>query len=234
MPTGSPPLHRNQMAQNTANIPSTSRTEQSATSAVPLLLDVGVPLGSYYLLHAGLGVSIMVSLTVSSAVPAARVAAGILSKRRLNTVAALMLMMNMAGVGASFTSSNLAVIVAKSSAVSGVSAIAILLSAGLGRPVTSDFLKPCMTGASAAKTAAWDRLSAACPQFRHLEIRLGVVWGTALLADGYARLICAFTLPPAIMAWLSSMLNVAAVAVALAAGSAVVWPIWEMIRSEAA
>ena len=234
MSPGSSPLQRNQMAQHTANIPSTSRTEQSATSAAPLLLDVGVPLGSYYLLHAGLGVSIMVSLTVSSAAPAARVVAGLLGKRRLNVLAALMLAMNIAGIGASFTSSNLLVIVAKSSALSDVSAIAILLSAGLGRPVTSDFLKPCMTSGSAAKTAAWDRLSAACPQFRHLEIRLSVVWGTALLADSYARLICAFTLSPVIMAWLSSVLNVAAVAVALAAGLAAVWPIREMIRSETA
>jgi hypothetical protein len=108
----------------------------------------------------------------------------------------------------------------------------ILLSVGLGRPVTSDFLKPCMTSGSPAKTAAWERLSAACPRFRHQEIRLGVMWGAALLADSYARLICAFTVPPAIVARLSAILNVAAVAVALAAGSAAVRPIRKMISSE--
>jgi hypothetical protein len=164
MPPGAPPLQRPQMAQHRAGIPtSTSRTEQSATSAVPLLLDVGVPLGSYYQLHAGLGMNVMVSLTVSSAVPAARVVARLLSKRRLNVLAGLMLAMSIAGMGASFASSDLLIIAAKGSAVSGVSAIAMLLSAGLGRPLTSELLKPCMTSGSAAKTATWDRLSASCP-----------------------------------------------------------------------
>jgi hypothetical protein len=149
-------------------------------------------------------------------------------------LAALILAINLGGIGAGSTGSSLLVIVARTSAVSGLSAIVILLSVGLGCPVTSDFLKPCMTSGSAAKTAAWNRLSAACPRFRHQETRLGVMWGGALLADSYARLICAFTLPPAIMARLFAILNVAAVAVALAAGSAAVRPIRKMISSEVA
>jgi len=215
-------------------MPDAGRAGQPADSLASLILDVGVPLGTYYLLHAGLGLSIMVSLTVSSAVPAIRVAAGLIGMGRLNVLAGLMLVMNMAGIGASVASSNMLVIVAKASAVSGVCAIVILLSAALGRPLTSEFLKPCMTGGSAAKTAAWDRLSFACPRFRRMEIRLSVIWGTALLADGYARLIGAFTLPPTAMSWLSSALNVGAVAVALVAGLAAVLPIRKMIRSEVA
>jgi hypothetical protein len=198
------------------------RAGQPAVPLAALTLDVGVPLGSYYLLHAGLGLSIMMSLIASSAVPAIRVVTGLLGVGRLNVLAGLMLVMNMAGIGA------------RSSAVSGVCAIAILLSAALGRPLTSEFLKPCLTGDSAAKTVAWDRLSSGCPQFRRLEKRLSVVWGAALLADGYVRLIGAFTLPPTTMAWLSSILNIGAVAVALVAGLAAVWPIREMIRSEVA
>jgi hypothetical protein len=205
-----------------------------AASLAPLMLDVGVPLGSFYLLHAGLGLSIMVSLILSSAVPAARVITGLLGRGRLNVLAGLMLVMNMAGIGASFASSSLLVIAAKSSAVSGVCAIAILLSAAVGRPLTSDFLKPCLTCGSAAKTAAWDRLSSGCPDFRRMETRLSVIWGAALLAGSYARLIGAFSLPPATMFWLSSIPNIGAVAVALVAGFAAVWPIRERIRSEVA
>jgi hypothetical protein len=203
-------------------------------SPARLMLDVGVPLGSYYLLHAGLGLSIRMSLIASSAVPAIRVAAGLLGAGRLNVLAGFILVMNVAGIGTSFASSSLLAIVAKSSAVSGACAVAILLSAALGRPLTSEFLKPCMTGDSPAKTAAWDRLSSGCPRFRRMEIRLGVIWGAALLADGYARLIGAFTLPPGAVPWLSSSLNIAAVAAALVAGLAAVWPIREMIRSEVA
>ena len=233
MSSGSPVRQENLTVQRDRHVmPDTDRAGQPAEAS--LILDVGVPLGSYYLLHAGLGLSIMVSLIVSSAVPVTRVVTGLLGMRRLNMLAGLMLVMDMAGVGASVASSNLLVIVAKTSAVSGVCAIVILLSAALGRPLTSEFLKPCMTGGSAAKTAAWDRLSFACPRFRRMEIRLSVIWGTALLADGYARLIGAFTLPPATMSWLSSALNIGAVAVALVAGLAAVLPIRKMIRSEVA
>ena len=233
MSSGSPVRQENLTVQRDRHVmPDADRARQPAEAS--LILDVGVPLGSYYLLHAGLGLSIMVSLIVSSAVPVTRVVTGLLGMRRLNMLAGLMLVMDMAGVGASVASSNLLVIVAKTSAVSGVCAIVILLSAALGRPLTSEFLKPCMTGGSAAKTAAWDRLSFACPRFRRMEIRLSVIWGTALLADGYARLIGAFTLPPATMSWLSSALNIGAVAVALVAGLAAVLPIRKMIRSEVA
>jgi hypothetical protein len=230
MASGSPARQENLTAQRDRHVmPDAGRAGPSADSLAPLILDVGVPLASYYLLHAGLGLSIMVSLIVSSAVPAIRVASGLLGTGRLNVLAGLMLVMNMAGIGASVASSNLLAVVAKASAVSGVCAIAILLSAALGRPLTSEFLKPCLTGGSAARTAAWDRLSFACPRFRRMEIRLSVIWGTALLADGYARLIGAFTLPLATMSWLSPALNIGAVAVALVAGLAAVWPIRKMI-----
>ena len=44
----------------------------SVTRALaPLLLDVGVPLGGYYLLRHGMGVSLVTALTVSSVMPAA-------------------------------------------------------------------------------------------------------------------------------------------------------------------
>jgi hypothetical protein len=203
-------------------------------SLASLILDVGVPLATYYLLHAGLGLSIVVSLIVSSAVPATRVATGFLGMGRLNVLAGLMLVMNMAGIGASVASSNMLVIVAKASAVSCVCAIVILLSAALRRPLTSEFLRPCMTGGAAAKRAAWDRLSSGCARFQRMEIRLSVIWGTTLLADGYARLIGAFTLPLSTMSWLSSTLNIGAVAVALITGLAAILPIRKMLRSEVA
>jgi hypothetical protein len=235
MSSGSPVHQENLTAQPDRHVMlDADRAGQSADPLASLIVDVGVPLASYYLLHAGLGLSIMVSLIVSSAVPVTRVATGLLGMGRLNMLAGLMLVMNTAGIGASIASSNLLVVVAKTSAVSGVCAIVILLSAALGRPLTSELLKPCMTGDSAAKTAAWDRLSSACPRFRRMEMRLSVIWGTALLADAYARLIGAFTLPLATMSWLSPTLNIGAVAVALVTGLAAVWPIREMIRSEEA
>jgi hypothetical protein len=61
-----------------------------------------------------------------------------------------------------------------------------------------------------------------------MEIPLSVIWGTALLAGGYARPVGAVTLQSATMSWLSSTPDIGAVAVALVTGLAAVWPIREI------
>lgn len=205
-----------------------------ASSTVPLLVDVGLPLASYYLLHDGFGLGLVVSLALSGVLPAARSVFGLLWDRRLNVLATVMAAVNLAGIWASLATSDPRIMIAKGSAVSSVIALAILISAGFRRPFVSDMAKACMTGDSAAKIAAWDRLSADCPRFRRMEARCSVVWGAALLAEGYVRLICAFTLPLTTMAWLSRVLNITGIAVAVVAGWAAARPMKEMIKSEIA
>jgi uncharacterized membrane protein len=59
---------------------------------IPLALDVALPVGTYYLLSKGFGLSDLVSLAFGSATPAVRtIIWGIVSQRRLNPLATLML-----------------------------------------------------------------------------------------------------------------------------------------------
>jgi hypothetical protein len=51
------------------------------TTVRPLALDVGIPLGTYYLLHSVLGTSVWLALAVSSIGPAVRTVAGLAVKR---------------------------------------------------------------------------------------------------------------------------------------------------------
>jgi intracellular septation protein A len=202
------------------------------SSLLPLLLDVGVPLGSYYLLHNAFGVSVVAALAWSSVVPAARTIYGVVRERELNALAALMLIVNVVGIGISLATGDPRLMIAKESGVSSVIALAILISVALRRPLMSAGLKPYMTKGSPQKIAAWNRLSAGSPRFRRMEGLFSAIWGVALLAECVARLIGAFTLPVSTMVWLSTVFTMSAIGLAIMVGSVASVPIDKMIREE--
>jgi len=205
-----------------------------ATALRPLVIDVGVPLGAYYLLHGAFGLSIWLSLALSSVGPAFRTAAGIAAKRKLNVLAAGMLAVNLAGIVVSFLSGDPRAMIAKDSLVSSVIALAILASVAARRPLMSAGLKPFVTKGAPQRAAAWDRLSAGCARFRHLELLFSAIWGFALLADCIARLVGAYTLPVTTMVWLSTVMILGAVGLGIVAGGTVARPIEKMVDAESA
>jgi hypothetical protein len=219
-------------APEAARAPAAPRGSGPKTSLLPLLLDVGVPLGSYYLLHSAFGVSVVAALAWSSVVPAARTIYGLIRDRELNALAALMLVVNVVGIGVSLATGDPRLMIAKESGVSSVIALAILISVALRRPLMSAGLKPYMTKGSPQKIAAWDRLSAGSPRFRRMEGLFSAIWGVALLAECVARLIGAFTLPVSTMVWLSTVFTMSAIGLAIMVGSVASIPIDKMIREE--
>jgi len=210
------------------------RRSGMATALRPLLIDVGIPVGSYYLLRDAFGLSLWLSLALSSVGPAVRSVAGLMAERKLNLLAVLMLAVNLAGIAVSFLTGDPRAMIAKDSAVSSVIAFAILCSVLLRRPLMSAGLKPFMTKGEPQRTAAWDRLSAASPRFRRLELLFSTVWGLALLAECGARLVGAYTLPVTTMVWLGTVMTLGAIGVAIMAGGAAAGPIQKMIDAEAA
>src|SRR5580700_9391035 len=111
----------------------------------PLLIDVGVPLGSYYLLRDGFGLSLWLSLALSSVGPAARSVASLVGERKLNVLALLMLVVNLAAIAVSFLTGDPRAMIAKDSVISSVIAFAILASVIARRPLMSAGLRPFMT-----------------------------------------------------------------------------------------
>jgi len=204
-----------------------------AVALRPLAIDVGIPVGSYYLLHGALGVSLWLSLALSSIGPAARSLAG-LTRRRANLLAMLMLAVNLAGLAVSLATGDPRAMIAKDAVVSSVIAVAILASAALRRPLMSAGLKPFVTKGSAQRLAAWDRLSRCSARFRRLEVAFSVIWGLALLADCAARLAGAYTLPVTTMAWLGTVFILAAIGLAAIVGGLAAAPIEKMVTAEAA
>ncbi len=160
----------------------------------PLILDVAIPLGSYYLMRAA-GVALVPALALSSILPAARTIIGLVKDRQVNSLAALIVVVNVVGIVVTFWTGNPRLMLAKEAAISSVIGIALLVSAFAGRPLMSAGLKPMLTRADAARVTAFDRLCGTSPRFIRLERLFSATWGLALLAECVTRIVCAFTLP---------------------------------------
>ncbi|MER6303781.1 VC0807 family protein [Kitasatospora sp. NPDC001539] len=185
----------------------------------PLVVDVGIPLAVSYLLHSVLGLSQIVSLALSSVVPVVRTVASLVSRRSVNGMAGLMLLVNTAGIGLSLVSGDARLAVAKDGALSSVVGIAMVCSAFTGRPMVSAALKPVLTKGEPVRIAAWDRLSAGSARFRRAERGFTLAWGLSLVGECAARVVGAYTLPVSTMAWLSTVFLLGAFAVAFVAGA---------------
>ncbi|WP_252395045.1 VC0807 family protein [Streptantibioticus parmotrematis] len=199
----------------------------------PLVLDIAIPLGSYYALHDGFGVGLVMSLALSSVVPAARTVFSLIKDRRVNGLAALMLAVNVIGIALSFVTGNPRIMLAKDSGVSSVIGIAILVSAFGSKPLMSAGLKPMITKGQATKVAVWDHLAATSTRFQRLERLFSVIWGGSLLVECVARLIGAFTLPVSTMVWLGTVLTIVAIGAAIVIGQVAADPMEKMVEAEA-
>jgi hypothetical protein len=200
----------------------------------PLLIDVAVPLGLYYLLNAGFGMSVWFSLAISGIIPVIRTVASLVTERKINTLAALMLVANVGGIAISFLTGDPRMMIAKDAVISSAVGLGMLFSVAVRRPVMSAALKPFMTYGKADRIATWDRLSAQSARFRRLELLFTAVWGLCELADCVARLVGAFTLPVTTMVWMGTVLVLASVVLASLISGVAAGPMRKMIDTETA
>src|ERR1700689_3542139 len=110
-----------------------------------LAIDLGIPLGTYYLLRDGLSVSLWLSLAVSSVGPAVRSVYAMVAQHELNLLATLMVLVNAAGIVVSFLTGEPRAMIAKDAIVSSVIAFTMLGSVAVGRPLMTPGLKLFLT-----------------------------------------------------------------------------------------
>ncbi|MFE7705209.1 VC0807 family protein [Streptomyces sp. NPDC057486] len=177
-------------------------------SVLPLLVDVGVPLVSYYALKAA-GTGTFAALAWSSVVPVVRTVWGVARRRRLNGLAALMVTVNVVGLLTSLMVGDPRLMLAKDSGVSSIIGLVVLVSAWKGQPMMSAAVRPWLVKGDAAKDTAWQRLSAESAAFRRAEARFSAVWGAALLGECVVRTVGAYTVPVETMVWLGTVIMVA-------------------------
>lgn len=176
----------------------------------PLIVDVAVPVGSYYLFKDALGMSTFAALAWSSAVPAGRTVWSVARERTVNGLAALILVVNAVSLLLGLLSGDPRLMLAKDSGVSSIIGVGILVSVALGRPMMTAGLKPFLVRGDSAREAAWRRLADGTAEgsaaFLRAERVFSVVWGVVLLAECVARVVGAYTLPVDTMVWLGSVI----------------------------
>jgi hypothetical protein len=202
-----------------AAIGRTERAESGLDALKPLAIDVAVPLGTYYAAHGLLGLGLVASLTLGSAVPAVRTVASLLRNRSVNGLALLMLVVNLAGIALSTLTGDPRLMLAKDGAVSSVIGAAIIASALAGRPLMTAGMRPFVVRGQAARAAAWDRLAAGSVSFRRQERAFSLVWGTVLVAECAARVVGAYTVPVETMVWLGTVFLLAALGLGVLVGN---------------
>ncbi|MFJ7969289.1 VC0807 family protein [Streptomyces sp. NPDC096324] len=204
-------------------------------SFLPLIVDVAVPVGSYYLLKNGFGMSTMAALGWSSVVPAVRTVWSVVKERKANALAALILLVNVVGLALSLVAGDPRLMLAKDSGVSSVIGIGVLVSVRLGRPMMTQGMKPFLVKGDVARAAAWDRLVAGSEAFRKAERTFSLVWGTVLLSECVAKAVGAYTLPIDTMVWLGTVVTIASMVLAfLLSGRFAVVPMQKMLEHEVA
>ena len=188
----------------------------------PLLVDVAVPIGAYYLLKEAFGMSTFGALAWSSVVPAVRTVYGVVKERTTNALALLTLVVNVVSLVAGFVSGDPRLMLAKDGAVSSTLAIGILVSVVLGKPAMTAGMKPFLVKGDADREAAWERLAsgtvAGSDAFRRKERTFSLVWGTALLFECVARVVGAYTVPVDTMVWLGTAVIAVVLTVAFVVG----------------
>jgi hypothetical protein len=219
----------------------TTKTSDTRTGEpnnfLPLILDVAVPIGAYYLLKDGFGTSTFAALAWSSVVPALRTGWTAGRERKVNGIAGLILVVNVVSLLLGFVSGDPRLMLAKDSGVSSTVGIGILVSVVLGRPMMTVCLKPFLVK-DAAKEAAWGRLmdgtAAASADFRRKERVFSAVWGGVLLAECVVRIVGAFTVPVDTMVWLGSVVAFGAMGIGFVLGGALgAGPMERMLTAEA-
>jgi len=221
-------------SENSPPASSPADTESAGAGMLSLVLDVGLPVGMYYLLSKGFGMSTMAALAWSSVPPALRTGWSVLVRRSTNRFALTVLIVTLVGLALSLWAGDARLMLAKDSGATGALSLAVLVSTLRGTPLMSAALKPWLVKGDPARNAAWQRLSASSRPFQAAERRYSVVWGLALLAESVLRVIGAYTLPVDFMVWFSTVILSGCVVVAVAISTVVSTKPMERMVVEAA
>jgi len=215
------------LSESTRRIQTTARTapedEPTKGSAItPILLDIVIPLGIYYLLHDAFGMSLVTSVACSSILPAIRTISGAIRDHTLETLAALMLTLNVSAIVVSLISGDARLLFVREAAMSSVVGLWALGTLLLRRtPLLEPGLEAFATHGERPRTQIWQWMHDSNPKFRTLVRRHTLVWGIVLLADSCARVVLSLTMPVHDLPRLSTAVTVGSIAFAVIVSGAV-------------
>ncbi|MFG3323907.1 VC0807 family protein [Streptomyces sp. NPDC048171] len=189
-------------------------------TCVSLALDVGVPIGSYYVFKGVFGMGAVAALGWSSVVPVLRTGWGVLKRRDVNALPLLVLLANLVGLLLGFETGDARLMLVKDSAVSSVVGFVLLGSVLVGRPMMTGTLKPWLLKGDADREAAWVRLRRESRAFRRAELLFSGVWGVAFVAECALRIVGVYSFSVDTMVWLGTVVLIVTMLVAFVVSGA--------------
>ncbi|GAA0606052.1 hypothetical protein GCM10010174_23650 [Kutzneria viridogrisea] len=190
----------------TTKLPVSDQTEERRAALrglLPLVVDILLPLGAYYLLS-NLGVPTIWALALSGLIPAGRTIWSFLRNGAPDRLALVVLVFTVVGIPISLLTGSPQFMLAKESV--GILPLGLLvIGAGLrGKPMMAAAVKPFLAGSS-AKAAAWEHLLATSPEFRGHLVTASTVWGMGMVLEFFARLAVIYLLPFDTAVWATNI-----------------------------
>ncbi|WP_326567625.1 VC0807 family protein [Amycolatopsis rhabdoformis] len=161
------------------------------SSAFALLIDIGAPVGGYYLLRA-FGVAPVWALVLSGLPPAARILYTAVRQRRLDGMGLFVLAIVAVSVTTSLWTGDARLLLIRNAWFSTLAGFWLLASLFIGKhPVTYTAARALLPGKGPRFDALWDQR----PSFRHVWRVLAVAWGVGGLLHSAISIGIAYSLP---------------------------------------
>jgi hypothetical protein len=181
----------------------TDKPEVPLGALLPLVLDIGLPLGGYYLLK-GFGVDVITALVVSGLVPAVRTIYTTVRKGRPDQFALAVLILTVVSIPITLWTGSPTFMLAKDGLGTATLGIWVIVMALRGQPLMATGTKPFLAP-SGARAQAWDELLKDSPRFRKLLVSASFLWGFGFIVEVVARLLIVFLLPFDTAVWATNI-----------------------------
>lgn len=182
---------------------------------LPLVWDVAVPLGAYYLLR-HFGVGVITALAVSGVVPCARVIWSTVRERTTDGLALAVLVLTAVSIPVAFLTGSPKVMLAKESLGTGPMGIWLIVSVLISRPAMATSLRAFLARTQGS-AVAWEQLRDDSPRFRSNLNATTLIWGVGFIVECVTRLIMIIVLPVQTAVWAISIPAAAAITICIVA-----------------
>ncbi|HEY4452808.1 MAG TPA: VC0807 family protein [Pseudonocardiaceae bacterium] len=162
---------------------------------LPILLDVIVPIGGYFLLHA-LGMSDFWALTIAGAGTGVAAIVNTVRKRRLDSIGLLIVLEVALSVALLFLTRDPRILLLKPAFYTAVGGVFVLLTCVAGRPLVYETGKPFATKGDPVRLAAYEESWRESPRFRQVLTGVTVGWGIGFLLVSVATVAIVLHFPP--------------------------------------
>jgi hypothetical protein len=165
------------------------------TILLPALLDVIVPIGGYFLLHA-LGLSAFWSLTIAGAGTGVVTVVNTVRRRRLDGLGLLVLLEVALSVALLLFTRDPRVLLLKPAFYTAVAGVFALSTCVAGKPLVYEAGKPFASKGDPRRLAAYDQVWQTSDRFRRVLTGVTVGWGIGFLLVSAATVAVVLHFPP--------------------------------------